>query len=768
VTRDGLNLLVLLMASAGLATGLALYLTEREDAADVAWAITTIVALLPLGITVLRDLLGGKAGVDIIALLAMAAALALGEYAAGAVIALMLSGGQVLEDRASRRARRELTSLLQRAPRVVHRYSDGGTISSPSIDDVRPGDRLLVKPGEVIPVDGSVEGETAIVDESALTGEAAPVERAAGDPVRSGTVNAAGTPFRMVARATAEQSTYAGIVRLVKEAQAQKAPLVRLADRYAVLFLPLSLAVAALAWMLSGDPVRALAVLVVATPCPLILAAPVAVVAGISRAARRGVIVKGGGALETLAQGRNLILDKTGTLTQGAPVVTDVEVFAEQSAEELLRLAASLDLVSPHVLAAAIVREARSRGLALTYPQKVHETLGSGIRGSVDGHEVALGRLEWVTDDHAVPQVRKVRRRTLLEGSSSVFVAIDGQLAGAIILEDPIRSDAPLTIRALRRTGFEKITMLSGDHADLAEAVGISLGVDLVYSERTPEDKVDIVRAARSEGITVMVGDGINDAPSLAAADVGVAMGARGASASSEAADVVLIVDRLDRLIEATRIARRSRAIALQSILAGMGLSVVAMVFAALGYLTPVVGALLQEAIDVAVILNALRALGDRRGRRGSPAAVRVGMQIREEHREFMPEVQRIRQVADRLEQMDPQTAREELEKIHRFLVDELIPHEAEEDASVYPAIAEIIGGDDPTAAMTRAHQEINHRIRIFGRLLEEIPEEGPGPEDIAELRRILYGLHAILHLHFKQEEEAYLALIAQRGEDGG
>ncbi|MHC4931899.1 MAG: heavy metal translocating P-type ATPase, partial [Planctomycetota bacterium] len=663
--RDGLNRIVLLLAGAGLATGLALYLAGSARAADVAWAATTLVALLPLGITVLRDILGGKAGVDIIALLAMAAALALGEYAAGAVIALMLSGGQVLEDRASRRAQRELTSLLQRAPRVVHRYSEDETLSSPSIEEVRPGDRLLVKPGEVIPVDGSVEGETAIVDESALTGEAAPVERAAGDPVRSGTVNTSRTPFRMVARATAEQSTYAGIVRLVQEAQAQKAPLVRLADRYAVLFLPLSLAVAALAWALSGDPVRALAVLVVATPCPLILAAPVAVVAGISRAARRGVIVKGGGALETLAQGRILILDKTGTLTQGAPVVTDVEVFGEQSADDLLRLAASLDLVSPHVLAAAIVREARSRGVALTYPHSVHEKLGSGIKGSVDGREVALGRLEWVTDDHAAPQVRKVRRRTLLEGSSSVFVAIDGRLAGAIILEDPIRSDAPLTIRALRRAGFEKINMLSGDHADLAEAVGISLGVDLVYSERTPEDKVEIVRAARSDGITVMVGDGINDAPSLAAADVGVAMGARGASASSEAADVVLVVDRLDRLIEATRIARRSRAIALQSILAGMALSVVAMVFAALGYLPPVVGALLQEAIDVAVILNALRALGDRRGRRGSPAALRVGMQIREEHRELMPEVQRIRSVADRLEQMDPGTAREALEQIH-------------------------------------------------------------------------------------------------------
>jgi soluble P-type ATPase len=362
--------------------------------------------------------------------------------------------------------------------------------------------------------------------------------------------------------------------------------------------------------------------------------------------------------------------------------------------------------------------------------------------------------------------VRNVRRRTLLEGSSSVFVAVDGTLAGAVILEDPIRADAPLTIRALRRAGFKRILMLSGDHLDLAESVGVSLGVDEVFAEREPEEKVEAVRATRAEGITVMVGDGINDAPALAAADVGVAMGARGTTASSEAADVVLVVDRLDRLIDAYRIARRSRSIAVQSILAGMGLSAVAMVFAAFGYLPPVAGALLQEAIDVVVILNALRALRDTRSRRRTDRATfEAGIRIRDEHREFMPEIHRIRQVADRLDRVEPRIARQELEKVRLFLVDQLLPHERAEDEAVYPAIAALIGGEDPTAAMSRAHQEIAHRIRVFCRLLDEIPDEGPGHDDLPELRRILYGLHAILHLHFAQEEETYLALIEERSE---
>ncbi len=749
----------------GLGAGAAAALAGRSDLASTTWAATTVVALVPLAIATLRDLAAGNVGVDLIALLAMGGALVLDQYLAGAVIALMLSGGQALEAYAGARARRELAALVERAPRVVHRYQGDHHVTA-DIKDVRPGDMLVVKPGEVVPVDGAVVGATAVLDESALTGEAIPQERPEHDRVQSGAVNAASAPFTMRALATAADSTYAGIVRLVQEAQASKAPLVRLADRYALLFLPFTLGVAGVAWIWSGDPVRALAVLVVATPCPLILAAPVAIVAGISRAARHGIIIKGGGALETLARATELVLDKTGTITMGSPIVTDVETFGGTDPDEVLRLAASLDQASNHVIAVPIVRAARERHLPLTFPSEVVENLGAGIEGRVNGAHVRLGRFDWVMAGSVKPaQVRQVRRRTLLEGSAAVFVAIDRRPAGAIILADPVRPDAPLTLRTLRLAGFAHITMLTGDHVDLAETVGAALGVDRVLAERSPEEKVDAVRTTRADGVTVMVGDGINDAAALAAADVGVAMGARGATASSDAADIVLVVDRLDRLTEGIRIARRSRAVALQSIGAGMALSGAGMVLAAAGLLAPVAGAIVQEAIDIAVILNALRALGDpRRGRRGDARAVQVSQQFRDEHRKMLPVVRRIRQIADHLDEMTPAEARLALDDIRRFLVDDLLPHNREEDALIYPVVAGLIGGHDPTATMNRAHQEIAHLTRIFGRLIEELPpDEAPGADDLRELRRVLYGLHATLGLHFAQEEESYLALIDDR-----
>jgi soluble P-type ATPase/iron-sulfur cluster repair protein YtfE (RIC family) len=358
--------------------------------------------------------------------------------------------------------------------------------------------------------------------------------------------------------------------------------------------------------------------------------------------------------------------------------------------------------------------------------------------------------------------VRRVRRRTALEGSSSVFVGIDGALSGALILHDPVRPDSPLTLRALRASGIERVVLVTGDRPEVAEMVGAGIGADLILSERSPEEKVAAVLAERAAGPTLMVGDGVNDAPALAAADAGVALGARGASASSEAADVVLTVDRLDRLAEALRIARRSRGIALQSVLAGMGLSLAGMLVAAAGYLPPVAGALVQEGIDVAVILNALRALsGARRPR--DDGAEELGRLYRDEHRLLLPEVDRLRRAADRLEELSPAEARRELLEIRTFLVEKLVPHEEKEDASVYPLVARRIGGHDPTAAMSRAHLEIAHLVRLYSRLLDELPEVPAGPlapDDLRDLRRILYGLHAILRLHFAQEEELYLPLL--------
>jgi hypothetical protein len=337
-------------------------------------------------------------------------------------------------------------------------------------------------------------------------------------------------------------------------------------------------------------------------------------------------------------------------------------------------------------------------------------------------------------------------------------VAVDGELAGALILEDPVRRDAPLTLRSLRR-----IVLLTGDHADVARAVGGILGVDQVFAERSPAEKVEAVKAEHAAAVTVMVGDGINDAPALAAADVGVAMGARGATASSESADIVLVVDRLDRLIETVRIARRSRRIALQSIWAGMALSMAAMGCAAAGLLTPVAGAVLQEVIDVVVILNALRALRGRSQLDQKGATAVLGEHYQAEHEQLLPGVKRIRHLADRLDQLSPGDARMELGELHYFLATQVVPHEQAEEANVYPTVARIIGGDDPTAPMNRAHLEIAHLVDLLGRLLAQLPPGGPVPEDVRDLRRILYGLDAILRLHFTQEDEAYFALMDVR-----
>ncbi len=738
----------------GITVGAGLWIAGAHDGAKLAWAVTTVIGGIPLVVDVVRSIARREPSVDFIALLAIIVSLWLDEYLAGAVIALMLSTGQALESYADRRAHRELSALLERAPQLVHRYEDGDLRTRP-IGEVGLGDRLFVKTGEVVPVDGVLEGG-AVLDESALTGESRPIERPRGDLVRSGALNA-GAGFDLHATSTAADSTYAGIVRLVEEAERQKAPAVRLADRYALIFVPVTLVIAGAAWAISGDPIRLLSVLVVATPCPLILAVPIAVVAGISRAAKRGIIVKGGGALETLARGKTLLFDKTGTLTSGIPQLADVETFGAVDTDELLRLAASLDQVSPHVLATAIVRAARERDLELSFPEDVEERYGAGIAGVVDGRKVSLGKAGFVTGDGPLPRrAREVRRRTMMDGSSSVFVGVDGEVAGALVIDDPIRPDTPRVIRALRRAGIERVVMVTGDHPDVAESVGAALGVDRILSERAPDEKVEAVKAEREHGIVVMVGDGLNDAPALAAADVGVAMGARGATASSEAADVVLVVDRLDRLVEAIAIARRSRGIAVESVAIGMGLAFAFMGAAAIGLFGPIAGALIQEGIDVMSILNSLRAIGGGGGKGPAGPSTDVADRFRREHREFAPELQRIRSVADRLERMSGDEAIRELETVRVFIAERLPRHEEEEEAAVYPVVAKLMGGEDPMSSMARAHVEISHLGRIFQQLLDDLPPEGPSPDDLLDLRRVLYGLHAILRLHFAQEEEAY------------
>jgi heavy metal translocating P-type ATPase len=605
-----------ILASFGIAALLAgslLYAAGDGAAGQAVWRVAVAVMALELAVEVVRTIIVEHSlGVDTIALVAMVGALALNQELAGVVIGLMFSGGASLEAVASRRARRELTALVQRAPKVAQLHVDDGLVEVP-VEQIRIGDVVLVRTGEVVSVDGTVISPEAVIDTSALSGEPLPVTVTRGLPVLSGSANA-GAPFDMRADRPAGESSYAALVRLVAQAQTQRAPLVRMADRYAGFFLPATLLVAGLAWAVSGEAERALAVVVVATPCPLILAAPIALVSGLSRAARAGVIVKGAGAIETLGEARTVLFDKTGTLTVGTPEVRQIVPRAPLTPSHLLCLAASVDRLSAHVLGDALVTAARDADLELTMPTDVREEPGQGIRGSIDGHVVLVGSRAFMRSS-GVP-AEEVASTSLAttrgSGEAHVAVAIDGHIAGVIVMADELRPDATSIVDRLRAEGVRHVAMLSGDRRSVAERVGRQLAVDRVYAEQSPEDKLAVVRAVRDDpGLrpVIMVGDGINDAPALALADLGVAMGAAGATVSSETADAVVTVDRVDRVADAVHIGRRALHIARQSVVCGMGLSLAAMAVAAAGYLPPIAGALFQEVIDLAVILNALRAL---------------------------------------------------------------------------------------------------------------------------------------------------------------
>jgi heavy metal translocating P-type ATPase len=745
------------VTAAGLGLGGLLHWVGLGAAGNLAWIAVAGCGIALSLLSTLQRLLSRHLGVDVIALFALVGAVAVGEYLAGAVISVMLATGRALEGWAAGQARRELESLIERAPRTAHRY-DGDGCAVVDLELVVPGDLLLVAAGEVVPVDGSLVSANAVLDESALTGEPLPVERTTGDRIRSGVVNA-GAPLDLRATTRAADSTYAGVVRLVAEAERSQAPVVRLADRYALGFLAVTLVASGIAGALGGAD-RAVSVLVVATPCPLILAAPVAMVAGLSRAARRGVVVKGGAVLERLTSCTTLLIDKTGTMTIGHPALTDIVSAGPVPADRLVQLAASLDQVSPHVLASAVVRAALDRGCRLDLPDDVEEIAGQGIRGTVGGHRVAVGKGSWCGVSGTPSWARSARRKAHLDGALTVFVGVDGTPAGVLVFDDPLRPDAARTLRSLRRSGVRRIVMVTGDRRAVAETVGAVIGVDEVLAERSPAEKLDVVRMETRRAPTMMVGDGINDAPALALADVGVALGARGATAASEAADVVLTVDRLDRLGEAAAIARRTRRIAVESMVVGMGLSLAAMGVAAAGYLPAVWGAILQEVIDVIAILNALRALrsGSAEERLGSEES-RLARRFQEEHLAIRSDTDRLRDVADELDGLDPEAALAALRGVHRMLVDEVGPHEDAEEQILYPALGRFLGGNDPMAPMSRAHIEITHQIRRLGQLLDEMDPGGMDETDVLEVRSLLYGLHAILKLHTAQEDENYLSL---------
>jgi heavy metal translocating P-type ATPase len=744
-----------MIALGGLVLGLLAWAIGRDEIANWIWATGTAPVVFGLLISMIRDFLAGRMGVDAIAFVSMSGALVLGEYLAGVVVAVMYAGGNVLEDFAIARAERDLKSLIDRAPRIAHRRQ-GSSIADIPIEQVVVSDVILVRAGEVIPIDGIIISPGAMIDEAVLTGEPIPVTRREGELARSGTVNA-GETFEIRATATAGESTYAGIIRLVNAAQTAKAPFIRLADRYALLLFPITLIVAGGAWLLSGDPIRGLAVLVAATPCPLILAAPVAFIAGVAQAARLGILIKGGKPFEALARTHTVMFDKTGTLTVGGARLVAIEVAPGERPEDVLRMAGSLEQASHHVVAAAIVEAARGKGLDLQVPTQVCETMGSGLEGMIDGRVVRVGSHQLVYGSRK-PEEWAVRalRRAAWRSALSVFVAVDGRTIGALLLGDELRRETPRAVQALRAAGISRIVMLTGDRADAAETIGAALDLDAVLADRVPSDKVDAVATEQRLNPTLMVGDGINDAPALAAASVGIAMGARGASASSEAADVVILIDRLDRVSDAVSIAKRTHGIALQSVVAGMAMSGVAMAFAAIGWLPPIAGALTQEAIDVAVILNALRALtpGYKFGRQTMPVATATS--LRQDHERLEPGLDRLREIADALDDAEGIAAVTLISEANTIIARRIIEHEREDETKVYPELAKFLADNHGLGAMSRAHREIIHLARLLGQLVDGLKPNDADRYLIRDAQRVIESIEALVRIHNAQEEDIY------------
>ncbi|WP_225729127.1 MULTISPECIES: heavy metal translocating P-type ATPase [unclassified Nocardia] len=722
--------------------------------ADLCWLGADAVALVPAAYWVYLDLRKRRYGADLLALLALVGAIAVGEYFAGALIALMVVTGRVLEAYAGLRAGRDLSALLERAPAQAHRRR-GTELESVPVAQIVPGDIVVVLPGETVPADGALETE-GVFDESVLTGESVPVVRRDGADVRSGVVNS-GAAVDIRATATAESSTYAGIVTLAGQAAAAAAPVARLADRVAVWFLPLAVGIAAVAWLVTGDPVRAVAVIVTATPCPLLLAVPVAITAGMSRTARAGVVVKDGAALETLGRTRCLAMDKTGTITVGRPELLDTITAPGLTATDALRWAAAVEQYSPHVLAQAVTRAARDMDIPAA--QDVSEQPGRGASGLVDGARIAVGR--WPAAADSAPWADAARRRAALDLAAVIWVSRNGIPVAALLVRDRILPDAARTMRRLRAAGFRKLLLLTGDRVDNATEVAHLLGIGEVIADADPADKIAAIRAERQDGTTAMVGDGVNDAPALAAADIGIALGSRGSTAAVQAADAVIVDDRIDRLADAVEIAQRAHRLAVQSAIAGMTLSLLAMVAAATGLLMPAAGALTQEAIDIAVILNALRALRIRRG----PATGTIDplvARFAREHDRLTTARASVRAAADALDGGTGPAADAAVRRAAQLLDEHLLPHEHAEETQLYPALTSYLRDPEALVTMSREHTEIE---RLVNRLHRHLATgHGIAADQIDDLRATLYGLDAILTLHFAQEDEALFTLARQPG----
>lgn len=585
--------------------GLIMWLGGGQSNVQILFSVYAGLIALLQAKEMVQDMFKGNFGLDILAVVAIGATLLVGEYVAALIIVLMVTGGEALEDYAAARAQRDLTQLLAKSPQVAFRV-EGQDLTQITVEEVQINDLLLVRPGEIVPVDGTLEEDVAALDESSLTGEGIPVEKSRGQTLLSGSVNGQ-TAFHMRATSTADESQFQQIAKLVTQAQEEKAPMVRLADRYAVPFTVFALVLGGIAWAVSGDSTRFAEVLVLATPCPLLIAAPVAFIGGMSRSAKDGIIVKSGTVLEQLGNAKTVVFDKTGTLTVGMPTIVSVNTKNGHSEEELLQLAASAEQYSAHVLAASVLGEARSRGLELLSATTASEVATFGVEATIEGTTVRVGKHSFITEqDPSLTQV------DLSPGELAIYISINGKYAGNIVAADQVRANAAETLTKLGKLGIGKTVMLTGDAQQTATHVATELGISQVHAEALPGDKVSAITQMTGRPV-VMVGDGVNDAPALAAAEVGIALAARGATIASESADAVILVDDISKVAAAVSYGQHTLKIALQSIWVGIILSVVLMSIAAFGFIPATVGALTQEVVDLVAILAALRALGPRK-----------------------------------------------------------------------------------------------------------------------------------------------------------
>ena len=543
----------------------------------------------------------GKYGVDILAVTAIVATLAVGDYWASLMILIMLTGGDSLEDFASRQASKELRSLLDNSPQIAHRITEAG-MEDIKVDQAEIGDLILVKPGETVPVDGDIVKGISSFDESSLTGESVPVEKTVGDEVLSGSVNGDQSIQFKVSK-LAKDSQYQLLVKLVKQSEEEPAQFVRMADRYAVPFTIAAYVIGGLAWFFTKDPVRFAQVLVVASPCPLILAAPVALVAGMSRSSKNGIVVKTGTTFEKLEKAKSIAFDKTGTITQGKLRVDQVVPYGDISREEFLALAASLEQESSHILARSLVAYAKEEQISLREVDQAKEITAQGIEGLVGGRHIYAGKAR---EDLHIPE-------GYVSQQTSVYVSADGDFIGYISFKDTVRDEAPATVAELRKLGLEHIVMLTGDKASIAEEVAAEVGIKEVVADCLPQDKINRLKeTASQERPIIMVGDGVNDAPALVTADVGIAMGAHGSTTASESADAVILKDDLSKVAMAVKISKDTMTVARQSVLIGLFICLFLMLVASTGIIPTLIGAMLQEVVDTVSILSALRARSNR------------------------------------------------------------------------------------------------------------------------------------------------------------